>query len=321
MYTKTKLRRAQNIDKFEEIYQKIYTIYVNEFEQTINNKKHEEKKLKKKRFLVWLFSLLVIISILIIAYFWFTEDAKRYTLLYGSALLFFFPLMIIPTVKQTTENSFENIVKERLIGTLIKEIEPNLSYYPFVKDSTEILEQYHTKGFEGAYDERVDDEIIGSINGNIDMRLSNVHIIKHTSKRSYTKFAGLFIEFPLNKNINTDIRVLLPTTNYIENPQNCKKMQMDYSEFEKEFNVYTNNKIIANQILTATVLEQLASYYKNFGMTFELTLQNNEAALRIDTGAMFESLTKENLFVYYSILNFTFDLVKDIYNIIENADI
>lgn len=323
MYTKTKLRRAQNIDKFEEIYEKLCTIYANEFEQKINNKHNNEKSLKKKRFWMWLFGLVIILSIVIIAYFGFSNGNGRIVALYGTAGLFFYPLLLHPTVEKPQENSIETDIKERLIGTLIKEMYPNVNYYPFVKHKKEILEQYCQKGFEAAHVEWLDDEIVGIIDKNIDIRISN---IKHTSKASFTKFHGLFAEFPLNKNINADIRILLadammPESNYIENREHLKKVVMDNSNFEKEFNVYTDNKYVANQILTSTVLEQLTSYYKNFGMTFELTLQNNEAALRIDTGAMFESLTKENLFVYYSILNFTFNLVKKIYNIIENTDI
>ena len=77
MYTKTKLRRAQNIDKFEEIYEKICTIYANDFAQKVSNKNHEKKALKKKRFLMWLLGLLIIISIVMIAYFCFSDGNDR----------------------------------------------------------------------------------------------------------------------------------------------------------------------------------------------------------------------------------------------------
>ena len=321
MYTKTRLRRAQNIDKFEEIYNKICIIYANEFEQKINNKNHNEKELKKKRFLMWLLGLAIIISIVIISYFGFADGSGRIVALYSTVVLFFYPLLLHPTVERPQENSVETAIKERLIGTLIKEMYPNVDYYPFAKHKKEILEQYRQKGFDAATLNSlwVYDEIVGMIDKNIDIRISN---IKYTAKAFY----GLFAEFSLNKNINADIRILLvdamlPESNYIENREHLKKLIMDNSIFEKQFNVYTDNKYIAHQILTSSILEQLTNYYKKYGINFELTLQNNEAALRINTGDIFESLTKERLFVDYSILNFTVDLIKDIYNIIENTEI
>jgi len=104
-------------------------------------------------------------------------------------------------------------------------------------------------------------------------------------------------------------------------------IELDNTEFKNKFNAYTDNNIMTFQLLTSDILEQLKECYEKYGMLFEFLIKENKLYARIETGLMFESinikntLNKEDTFIYYSVLNFTLELLKKIYNIIESSEI
>lgn len=320
MYTKTKLRRAQNINKFEEIYNKIATIYKDEFEKIV----------KKKNKLLWFFFMLIIVFIVSFSIsFWKYSKGDLDIHFIMLLALAFIVICAAMCITSKNEQNFINSFKERIIGFMLKQMHPNLIYSPTSTHKKEILNNYFDIGFASKDygTQLVDDEITGSIYDNICIRVSDLYINKHTDNGSTGLFQGLFLEIELDKHIDADIRLLLPEIHYLYNTTGVEKIEMDNVDFKKQFNVYTNNKLITHQILTSEVMDKLKNYYNNFNMFFELVIKNNKAYLRIETGPMFESfsvknkLHKEDTFIYYSVLNFAFDLAKDIYTIIENTDI
>ena len=62
---------------------------------------------------------------------------------------------------------------------------------------------------------------------------------------------------------------------------------MDSEEFEKIFDVFSKDKILAMQILTADVMESLIKFKNKYDIDFEIVLMNNNIYLRFFVSNMF----------------------------------
>ncbi len=95
------------------------------------------------------------------------------------------------------------------------------------------------------------------------------------------------------------------------------RIQLDSPEFEKVFDVYASDQIVAMQLLTADVMQDLIQFYKEMEMDYELTIKENCMYIRFWCGEMFEtaklrkfSLDRDTLYKYYEMLEFTFGLTN-----------
>ena len=101
---------------------------------------------------------------------------------------------------------------------------------------------------------------------------------------------------------------------------------MDSGEFEKYFDVSSNDKILAMRILTSDVMDTILKF-KNTSDNFQITINNNHVCIRIPCNNLFEtSVTKsadnkELLKEDYKYLNFIYGLSQSILNALENKDI
>ena len=92
-------------------------------------------------------------------------------------------------------------------------------------------------------------------------------------------FEGLFNEFKLKHSVGTRISITDP---YGKNRMNCKELlEMDYSKFEKEFDVYTNDKVKAMEFLTVDVLVKLEEIHRNSKLGFDILIDNDTVYIRI----------------------------------------
>ena len=128
----------------------------------------------------------------------------------------------------------------------------------------------------------------------------------------------------LDKNINSDLRIMQNGKFLLDK----NKLNMDSSEFEKYFDVKTTNKIIAMQLLTSDVMEELIKFEDKTKMKYDIYIKNDELYLRFHSGAMFEIenlkkeiLDKELIEKYFYMLNFTYNLSNKLINIINDTQI
>ena len=102
---------------------------------------------------------------------------------------------------------------------------------------------------------------------------------------------------------------------------------MDSEEFEKSFDVLSENKILAMQILTADVMESLISFKNKYDIDFEIVLMNNKIYLRFFVSNMFEpqifgnSMDKELIYTYYIILDFVVEITEKINKVINDVNL
>jgi len=126
----------------------------------------------------------------------------------------------------------------------------------------------------------------------------------------------------MDKSINFNLRITQGFSVYDD------ELEMDSSEFEKIFNVYTSNKIKGMQILTADIMEDILHFKDKTKQDFDIFIKNNNIYLRFDCGSMFEpaftknkNIDKKILELDYNILKFVYELSIKIINVINETEL
>ena len=102
---------------------------------------------------------------------------------------------------------------------------------------------------------------------------------------------------------------------------------MDSKEFEKYFDVYSDSNILAMEILTHDIMEELVQFYNTYRIEFEIVIKNNNIYIRFNTGVMFEPniLKKSNdmntLWIYYNVLKFITNVTIKINKLLKDLDV
>lgn len=145
-------------------------------------------------------------------------------------------------------------------------------------------------------------------------------------ERTYvTRFHGLAGYVHLPKNIATYIKVLRNKGGLFKKSKD--NVQMDMQEFEKIFDVETNDKIKAVQILTSDIMTEFVDMVKSLEVEFEIYINYNILHMRFHTGEMFEpqifgkAMQFEKLKKYYDIVASVKHVTEKICNTINELDI
>lgn len=221
---------------------------------------------------------------------------------------------------------YKNIVIKKIINNFYD----NLEYFPY-KSMPEYI--YENAGYEYYDCYSSDDYFEAQINNKYSIQMAEVltkekreHEDANGEKREeeIIEFNGLFAKIILDKNINSELRIMQNGKFLLDK----NKLNMDSSEFEKYFDVKTTNKIIAMQLLTSDVMEELIKFEDKTKMKYDIYIKNDELYLRFHSGAMFEIenlkkeiLDKELIEKYFYILNFTYNLSNKLINIINDTQI
>jgi hypothetical protein len=297
---------------FEEIYEKISNLNFDNLEQS-------RKNFVKATFIV----VIAIFLLFLIAIFF---NAIRFLPIIIFPILFIAILIIVLNPNITKYNK---LYKNTIISTLINEYDPNLNYEPQQKFPREL---YNDAEFERYDIFHSDDYIYGKIDGLFDIQIGDILTEDESTDSDgnttrYTIFKGIFSAAKL-KNISGKIKIrsdkgflgrLIPNKNL---------MSMDSQEFEKYFDVYSDNKILAMRILTSDIMDFLIKFKKENNINFEITLKDDKIYIRIHSstpmfeGSIFKNpLDKAVLAKYYNYLDFICKLNIKIYNILNEKDI
>lgn len=157
--------------------------------------------------------------------------------------------------------------------------------------------------------------------------MAELHIKKEVktedSKTYISIFDGLFVMSQISKNVCEELKI---SPDKFKCFGNYKKTVLDSSEFEKRFDVYSSDKIMAMRILSADTMEALTSFYDKYKVDFEVLIKGNDLYLRFFTGNLFEykilesMSNKKELFLYYSTVKFVIDLTKKINRVVNEIE-
>lgn len=310
---------TESIDnEFETRYDYLYNTYI--------------KKLEKKRIII----IFVLILFCISAYFFATGKIKFLIVLI--ALLFIFIFLI---------KKFISDYKRDIVSNFINLINPNLKYQPNIETSL-ISEEYKKAGFDNKKINKIytSDYIEGFIDKDIFIKMcevdveyqfktttdieigSNMQKILKKEKLQSTKihyseeiFQGIFAQTKCAINVESYIKI---SKNKIDILQN-NRVEMDSTEFEKHFNVYSENKILAMQVLTSDIMMILLEFYNKYKIDYEILLKNHDIYLRFFVEPIFEpsifknSMDKKLLAQHFGILKFVLDVTREINKAIQDT--
>lgn len=292
---------------FNNIYEEVYKKYA---------KPMEEKRKKTRNLNLTLGTIIIIIGLIL------TGITNSFVFLYLAFIITFITIIVIGN-----STKYKAFFKENIIKTFVKEYSETLEYLPTLGINSRI---YDEAEFEKNYDRYYTEDLIkGTLNDKYIVAMAEVHTENESrdsdGDTTYTTiFHGLFakVEFPKLVNANIKIR-----ENKLIKIGKKNRIEMDSSEFEKKFDVYTTDKIIAMQLLTADIMQMLLDFKEKNKIIPEMTLKGNVLYIRFSTGDMFEptlmrnALKYETLKKYYDTINFTLNITERFLKNIEETEL
>lgn len=301
---------------FNEIYEKIY-------KESFEELRREENKRLKGNVCVLIISIVIILlPFLLIDG---TIDNFEWIMLYAIFIITITMIIIVIRNKLKYTPAF----KEKAIKPFIKNVDQNLNYAP----NQGIPSLIYRQGEFEAYDNyRTEDLIFGKLDGKYKLQMAEVHTEEETTdsegnKSTYTLFHGMFGNVECAKNIGATFKIRSDKGKLGNLFKNKTKIEMDSQEFEKYFDVYGDNKIVAMQILTSEVMATMIEFIEQSKIKYELTIRNDQIYIRFHTGGVFEpnlfksSLDYSMLKKYYDIIDFVFKVTREINKTVENTEI
>ena len=240
--------------------------------------------------------------------------------------------MIIYTFKTSKSGALYNQkYKEIVITKLLNEFVDDADYVPLKA----LDKEEYKEGFKEYFDRFTSDDYLeGSLEGKHKIKMAEVHTEVertetdangNTTTTYDTVFCGLYFKIRMNKAI--------PSNLYIAGYKKSigfkgTKLKMDSSEFEKLFDVYTDNSIIAMQILTHDIMEILRDFKLKSKLCMDVYIKNDIIYIRFNTGRMFEAkiskkeiIDKKIVKRYFDIMNFVCTFDKMMLSIVEQTEI
>ena len=222
------------------------------------------------------------------------------------------------------KKKYKDEFKRKIMPIIIKEIDPNLQYSPEGNDN--MINQYN---FLFPNDEEYNsvestDYIYGKKN-NVPLEICKISLVnnsENTGEKINTLQILLFTHNKLDFSVSN--KFMIKPNNLIYSKKN-NKVEMDSNEFEKYFDVFSDSDMLAMQILTHDVMEELIYFRMKFGCKFEIVINNDDIYIKFNTGEVFmpKVFTKitdsDFLWTYYTILNFITNLCVRINKALEGT--
>ena len=308
------LIKNENTDKFNKIYDKLYESHIKSLEELRKKAKREE----------------IIKIVLLLSGFICCLVGEGYKSL-GIVLIGFILLLIsiYSFICLRSKRKYKEKYKKEIISSFVKLVNNNLKYKLLEEEGDFLQREFIKSKIETHCFNRYNctDYIEGKLTDNVFIKMVDIDVKNVTgsgrSRNVEQIFEGIFAVAKGNKNINGYVKI--SRNNFIKNKK--LSINMDSEEFEKSFDVLSENKILAMQILTADVMESLISFKNKYDIDFEIVLMNNKIYLRFFVSNMFEpqifgnSMDKELIYTYYIILDFVVEITEKINKVINDVNL
>lgn len=313
--------------KFSEIYSELIAKYGD----TLYNLKNNtfKNKITFKQFLLLFIAAHIVFLILCL----FNSP----TLLSIYVMPTFFALMVAfvySLPKHSTK--YNNTFKTKIIGDMVKYLDKSLTYTPVANLPTHI---YYGAGFDKINVLLSEDLVEGNLNDKHHFQMAEIKAMKRyidvEGETKYDiKFNGIFVKTKITRELDIELYLTNDTDNFsfLDKLNNSFheefRIQLDSQEFENLFDVYSPNKILAMQILTADTMQLLVDFHKELQIPYEINITNGHIYIRFSCYNMFEPntksespLDKETLYKYFNVLNFSIELSKKLIEILNSVEI
>lgn len=317
---------------FEDLFKEIEENQ--EIRKSWQEAREEQKKMNKIRGIIAIITIVLRLGFIILkmnlnSY----KEFNAFLIIPSLFFIFFVNLIafVITCLISKKQNAYKLEFKQLIIKKLIDNFYDNLEYYPLKEMPERIYEKPNYNEYYNEY--YSEDYFEGQIKNKYYIDMAEVfteHVETHTDSEGNTHttrttiFHGLFAKVTSEKSITSELRIVQDKIG----KYNKNRLNMDSSEFEKYFDVITDNKIIAMQLLTADVMEEMIEFENKTNMKYDIVVKENEIYLRFHCGDMFEPqsvrkgiINKAQLEKYFYMLNFTYNLSNRLIELINETEI
>lgn len=317
---------------FEDLFKEIEENQ--EIKKSWQEAREEQKKMNKIRGIIAIITIVLGLGFIILkmnlnSY----KEFNAFLIIPSLFFIFFVNLIafVITCLISKKQNAYKLEFKQLIIKKLIDNFYDNLEYYPLKEMPERIYEKPNYNEYYNEY--YSEDYFEGQIKNKYYIDMAEVfteHVETHTDSEGNTHttrttiFHGLFAKVTSEKSITSELRIVQDKIG----KYNKNRLNMDSSEFEKYFDVITDNKIIAMQLLTADVMEEMIEFENKTNMKYDIVVKENEIYLRFHCGDMFEPqsvkkgiINKAQLEKYFYMLNFTYNLSNRLIELINETEI
>lgn len=306
----------------KESFSQLYTRLYNENMQELETLRANEKKKATK------------IVLLIIACY-FIAAILSTTIFFGAFIILVIAGAVIALVKYINSPkkegpTYESVFKEKIITPLIENVFEDAKYDSY-SGITKL--DYNQAGYNDYYDIYNSEDLIqASLNVGgkkvTTIKFAEVHTQKVSKDsdgdRHYvTVFRGLAGSYNLSKNLDKKIYI---RHNWRVSNWNKNKVKMDMPEFEKIFDVESDDAILTMRILTADVMAEMIDLYKKYKYMFEINILEDKVYMRLRTGAVFEpsvfksAMEYKQIEKYYLVLRAMMNIASHVYDTVDKLD-
>ena len=322
-------------EKFEQIYSKI----VENNSEDLESSRYRAKNETIRNITIITMSILIGCTLYFFLYkMCYPNDEIAHFLIsiYGVMALIIY-IKVNSESKKSRADQYSDNFKTRVVKALLDSFGENISYFP---DQGISSYSYIDAEFEKYDRYKSEDLMQGVLKNNCNFSMAEIlteyEITPKTSDRIYhTLFCGMMSKVETPKPFNASLYLrkdrkdknILARTFSSKLPFDKLRVELDSQEFEKMFDVYCSDNIIAMQLLTADIMQLLIEFQKEMNMDYELTIKNNLIYIRFMSGEMFEtadvmkfSLDKSTLYKYYRMLDFVFTLTDKLIKLIKDTE-
>lgn len=313
---KRKLEKVIKNDEFEKMYDQLY--------QEHNQILEEKRKKYRNSFVIatiisigiFMGFIGIVISLGFVNAIMYEEQVKCSITVSTFVFIFFIFLFIKNKKVFKYAQEYKYYYKSNIVGNVIANIF-GISYYNYGQLKENV--KYDFNNAEKIYAEakfnnesvnatNLKNYIVTGLNSNSRIVIADIEDISKA-------FRGVFSFSRTEKNIPHKLYIVKNKTGFFYQEP---KVDLDSHGFERYFDVYCHDKILAMQILTSDVIQLIQDFYDKFNLQFEIMFENDRMYMRFTTGKVLEprilrkSIEKEEIFIYYSILCFIRDFNKAI---------
>lgn len=292
---------------FNDIYQEIYTNGISELTKLKNNRD---------------MSAVVFVALLIIVFIMFVKSKLSFELMAIFSVLLIVLFYLYIRSSSTYRKAFKDLVIQRIIYLY----NPKL-YFDAKKGVSKM--EYIESFFDGHFDRFYSEDFIqGQILDKYNFKMSQVKTEVEEVERdangnthieTHTLFSGLFgiVEIQDSMIMKMDI-----TSNNFLNKYHKDRIEVDSSEFEKNYDMFSTDKVQAMEIFTSDIIEEFNKFQEDTGYVMQIKVVPNRLYFRIACGDVFEApalkgaLSYDNLYKNFRMIDFPIHIIS---RIIENA--
>lgn len=292
---------------FNDIYEVLYREYNDKLEKI-------RKDVVKEQIITLIIALVIAIVLSKIFYSWIFIVLALVIVVFKSAF-------------SRKSRLYKTIFKGELIKKLVKENDENLDFEP----ERGIASIIYNKGEFERYDVfKSEDLITGKLEGKYKINMAEVHTEDKRKDSDgdthyVTLFHGLFAEIEIDKIVFGKLKLRKNELKLFGG--NKERVELDSGEFERLYDVYSTDKIMAMQLLTSDIMQMFIDFKEKHKITPELTLKENKLYIRFGTGNMFEAILMKKaldyttLLEYYDTIKFTLDITKEFIKNVKETEI